>query len=281
MRWFNFAVRADFSWPNCTVEIPFEGKSIVLQPQTEELSCTASIFDGAGTTFETGGTTLSRFLSRLGWSREGGIVELFAIGTNQTSSAGRLGRGAYGTSGWSSAEPWHFLYLPLPASAHADLALGLFREGLSLNSDPLAFLSFFKILNITMSNGQAQILWINSNLQHVTGGRELDRLNELKAQHSDLGKYLYVQGRCAVAHANTSPIAHPDNYSDKKRLHDDLPLIRKLAAAYIEQELGVLSSSSFSHANRNSDLTSPEMLFPRPTANGRVLYGPYDSQPQG
>ena len=63
MRWFNFAVRADFSWPNRVVEIPFEGKSIVLQPQTEELSCTASLYDEAGTTFEIGGTTLSRFLS--------------------------------------------------------------------------------------------------------------------------------------------------------------------------------------------------------------------------
>jgi len=275
MRWLDFAVRADFSWPNRAVEIPFEGKFVMLRPDTDELLCTASLYDDAGTTFDTGGTILSRFLSRLAWSREGGIEVLFAIGTNQTDQPGRLGRGTYGLSGWASVEPWHYLYLPLPASMQADLALALFREGLSLNSDPLAFLSFFKILNVTLSNGPAQMAWLNSNLHHITGGRELDRLNELRGLHADLGNYLYVQGRCAVAHANASPIAHPDFYSDKRRLHDDLPLIQSLAAIYIEQELGVLSNSGFLQAQRHSDLTSPEILFPRAPRNGRVRYGPY------
>jgi hypothetical protein len=276
MKWVDFAIRAGFSWPNRLVEIPFEGKTVVLQPLTDELSCTASLFDDAGTTFEVGGTILSRFLSRLAWSKGGGIEELFAAGSNRPDRPGRLGRGTYAYSVWANVEPWAYLYLPLATTATADLALGLFREGLTLNSDPLAFLSFFKILNITLSNGPAQIEWINSNLHHIKYGRELERLNELKAVQNDIGNYLFVQGRCAVAHANTSPIAHPDNYTDKRRLHDDLPVIRQLASSFIEQELGVLSDEAFWQKHRNSDLSSPDILVPQSSADGRFRYGPYN-----
>ena len=216
--------------------------------------------------------------SRLAWSREGGIEELFAAGSNHSGRPGRLGHGTYAIPTWASNPPWPYLYLPLPSAVNADLALGLFREGQSLNSDPLAFLSFFKILNITLSNGQAQIAWVNNNLHHVKFGRELDRLNELRAIHADIGNYLYVQGRCAVAHANASPIAHPDNYADKRRLHDDLPLIQSLAASFIEHELGVPSNGAFMQKNRYSDLNSPEILFPRMAASGRLRYGPYNPQ---
>lgn len=273
MRWVDIAVRAHFSWPDCLVEIPFEGKTIVLQPLTEELSSAASVFYEGGTTFDEGGTILSRFLSRLSWSQDGAIEELFAAGSNHVDRPGRLGRGTRTYP--SQCPPWRFLYLPLPVSANADLALGLFREGLGLNSDSLAFLSFFKILNISLSSGSDQIAWINGNLHHIKFGRELERLTELKTTHSDIGNYLYVQGRCAVAHANSSPIAHPDNYGDKRRLSDDLPLIRELAAALIEHDLGVLSSGAFSQKHRYSDLSSPEILVPQTTSNGRVRFGTY------
>ncbi|MGZ5801624.1 MAG: methylamine utilization protein MauJ [Burkholderiaceae bacterium] len=275
MKWIDFAVRPGFSWPNRPVEIPFESKTVVLQPLTDELSCTASLFDDAGTIFEQGGTILSRFLSRLAWSKGSGIEELFAAGSNNPDRPGRLGRGNYTYSVWANVEPWPYLYLPLATNTNADLALGLFREGHTLNSDPLAFLSFFKVLNITLSKGSTQIAWINSNLHHIKYGQELERLNELKAVQSDIGNYLFVQGRCAVAHANTSPIAHPDNYIDKRRLHDDLPVIRQLASAFIEQELGVLSDESFWQKHRNSDISSSDILVLQPSIDGRFRYGPY------
>lgn len=276
MKWVDFAVCADFSWPDQPVEIPFEHKTIVLQPLTSELSCTASLFDPAGTTFEVGGMILSRFLSRLAWSRNGGIEELFAAGSNFPDRPGRLGRGSYPFSSWVNVEPWSYLYLPLPSSSQADLGLALFREGLTLNSDPLCFLSFFKILNITLPSGSNQIAWINANLHHLKYGRELERLNDLKTAHADIGNYLYVQGRCAVAHAYGTPLAHPDDYRDKRRLHDDLPLIRALSAAFIEQELGVPSEDTFWTVHRNSDLSSAEILVPYPGANGRIRYGPFN-----
>lgn len=275
MIWVDFAVCAHFSWPDRPIEIPFEGKTVVLQPLTEELSCTASLLDEADTTFDAGGTTLSRFLSRLAWSKRGGIEELFAAGSNYPGRPGRLGRGTYAYSAWANVEPWPYLYLPLATSSDADLALALFREGLSLNSDPLAFLSFFKVFNITHAKGVAQIAWLNNNLHCIKYGPEFDRLSELRSSHANIGNYLYVQGRCAVAHANGSPIAHPDNYTDKRRLGDDLPLIRELAASYIESELGVPSDDAFWVKHRNY-LSSHEILVPQPSPSGRVRYGPYN-----
>lgn len=275
MKWVDFAIRANFSWPDRLVEIPFEGKTIVLQPLTKDLACTASLFDPAGTSFEVGGTILSRFLSRLAWSKNGGIEEFFVAGSNHPDRPGRLGRGSYSYSIWANIEPWHYLYLPLAKSDQADLSLALFREGLSLNSDPLAFLSFYKILNITLADGAKQMEWINGNLHHIKYGRELERLNEVKTTHADIGHYFFVEGRCAVAHAFGTPIAHPDGYADKKRFCDDLPLIRALAAAFIEQELGVLSEETFLKIHRDSDLSSPEILFPHLAEDGRVRYDLY------
>jgi hypothetical protein len=272
MLWMNFAVRAGFSWPNVSVEIPFESSTIVLSPQTEELACTASLFDPSGFDFDEGATRLSRFLSCLAWSMHGGIEEHFAIGTNNPDKPGSLGKGTYATSAWANVEPWQQIYLPSPSTSKAALAIALFREGMTLNSEPLAFLSFFKILNVVFPKGIAQQAWINNNLSAIRYGRAFDRLSELQAQHQNVGEYLYVQGRCAVAHAYSSPVADPDNYSDRRRLRDDLPLIEAIAESCIERELGFPTTDTFLAAHRNSWELPREYLVPRISSNGGVRY---------
>lgn len=235
MKWVNLAVKPNFSWPNVQVEIPFEGRRVVLQPLTDELSCTVSVFDDGGLTFEDGGAILCRFLSRLAWSMNGGVVELFISGSNNPVSPGRLARGTYGISGCVAVRPWNYLYLPSAQDARADLALALFREGLSVNSVPFAFLSYFKVLNIVFSSGQSQKDWINNNLVHVLYQPALDRLQDLSRSEGDLGAYLYHRGRCAVAHANETLLVNPDSYGDKRRLELDLPLMKEIAALFIER----------------------------------------------
>lgn len=272
MLWMNFAVRAGFSWPNVLVEIPFENSTVVLSPQTEELACTASLFDPAGFDFDEGATRLSRFLSCLAWSMHGGIDEYCAIGTNNPDKPGFLGKGTYATSSWSNVDPWHQLYLPSPSSPKAALAIALFREGMTLNSEPLAFLSFFKILNVVFPSGAAQKAWINSNLSVIRYGRAMERLSELQIEHQDVGEYLYVQGRCAVAHAYSSPVADPDNYFDRRRLREDLPLIEAIAEACIERELAFPTTESFFASHRYSRELPREYLVPRINSNGRVCY---------
>lgn len=276
MIWLNLAVKPHFSWPNVPIELPFEGTRLVLQPLTDTLCCTVSLFEPGGTTFEDGGTVLGRFLSRLAWSRNGGVVELFYIGTNNPERPGRLGRGTYGTSGWSAVEPSKYLYLPAAATPESDLGLALYREGMSVNSSPFAFLSFFKILNILHSKGEAQWKWVNDNLKHIWYQPAVDRLQEIRKTESDVGKYMYVQGRCAVAHAYGTPIVNPNVYADKRRLELDLPLMKELAALFIEQELGVVSNDSFLKSP-GATAGSNELLKKDLAQKTRVLYAPYPS----
>jgi len=122
MRWFDLAISPRFSWPNRQVGIPFERYRVVLQPRRQgpedkvELAASVSVFDPNGTSFEVGGTVASRFLSRLAWSHNGGVVELFGVGSNFPERPGRLGQGTYQRSGWAQVEPWNFIYLPAAAN---------------------------------------------------------------------------------------------------------------------------------------------------------------------
>ena len=275
MLWMNFAVRAGFSWPNRPVEIPFDGALVVLSPETGQLSCTASLFDPAGFEFDSGATRLSRFLSRLAWSQGGGIEEYFAIGSNDPARPGRLSKGTYASSGWANVEPWQQLYLPSPPSAQAELALGLFREGMTVNSEPLAFLSFFKVLNVVLPTGGDQKAWIERNLPATNDLRSKERLAQLSSTPADLADYLYVQGRCAVAHSFGTPVADPDAYEDRRRLRADLPLIKALAEHCIEQELHVPTEHSFLQRRRNTRELPPEYLFPKFVEGARVQYMVY------
>jgi hypothetical protein len=108
-------------------------------------------------------------------------------------------------------------------------------------------LSFFKILNIVANNGPKQKAWINANVINFGSNNHAKfemtrRLTELKNSGvTDIGEYLYGSGRCAVAHAGTSPTVDPESPDDMERLSKDLPLTRAMAAHVIEKELKVKS----------------------------------------
>ena len=273
--WINCAVKPEFSWPNCEVEIPFEDRIVVLQPKKENLAATASVYDEAGLSFSDGGALLFRFLSRLAWSMNGGVVENYLGGSNHSERPGLMAQGTYGSSGWSQVDPWKYLYLPKPSTEKGELALALYREAMSLNSVPYTFLGYFKILNISFSLGSDQKRWINDNLHHVIWTPETDRINELKTTESDIGAYLYHQGRCAVAHAFSNEIVNPDNYDDKRRLDDDLRLMKALASLCIETEFSIKTDSSFWESLKEKPAQRDELLVKNSTKNGRVIYTYY------
>lgn len=60
----------------------------------------------------------------------------------------------------------------------------------------------------------------------------------------NIGHYLWVSGRCAVAHAYAEPLVDPEDPEDSARLQKDLPLVKALAEHLIEHELGVKSMST-------------------------------------
>lgn len=277
MLWANMAVRPSFSWPNVHVEIPFEGKTMVLQPGSDKLSRAVSVYDEQGTNFEEGGSRVSRFLSHLAWSHDAALVDLFIIGSNNPAQPGLCGVSQQSVMAWAAVDPWLSLYLPISPDSRGHLALALFREGmgLAIDSSPFALLSFAKVLNIVHASGIAQIAWINANVDAVPHwSRGKRRLDELHADGvHDVGKYLYGQGRCAVAHANSTTV-DPDDYADKRRLTADLPLMKEVAALFIERELGIEREHAFSKRIRDLRTLPLNLLVPRPQPQGRVRYFP-------
>ena len=275
MLWANMAVRPDFSWPDVLVEVPFEGKTMVLQPGSQTHSQAVSLYDEEGTNFDEGGSRVSRFLSQLAWSHDAALVDIFISGSNNPAGPGLLGRSMQRASVWVGANPWLSLYLPNMPDARAHLALGLYRQGLglALDSSPFSLLSFMKVLNILYAGGPAQVNWINTNVHAIPNwSRGKSRLDELQASGQiDIGEYLYRQGRCAVAHANTTTV-NPDDYVDTRRLSADLPLVKELAALFIERELRVEREHTFSKRIRNAYTLPPNLLVPRPLPNGRIGY---------
>lgn len=98
-----------------------------------------------------------------------------------------------------------------PVDEKARLALALYREDLSVNSVPYQFLGFAKIINVLHAGGSAQKAWIGAVLPNVTDADARARLAELSGEVADVSAYLFESGRCAVAHANTSPVVNPDD----------------------------------------------------------------------
>jgi hypothetical protein len=97
----------------------------------------------------------------------------------------------------------------------------------------------YKVLNLRLDTGPQQQSWINASLAAVTDHDAVEALKILRQRESDIGKYLFVSGRCAVAHAFHKPFVDPDDPDDSRRLSEALPLIRDLAAIMIESEFGV------------------------------------------
>lgn len=121
------------------------------------------------------------------------------------------------------------------------LALGLYREGISSNSNFYKFLSYFKIINIKYHTGSEQKQWINDNISKIRINTKL--LSEFEDENiDDVGEHLYNSGRCAIAHASIQSgdlIADADNYDDNIRIARELPLIKELSEIFIMDELGV------------------------------------------
>jgi hypothetical protein len=113
-----------------------------------------------------------------------------------------------------------------------------------LNSTPYKFLGLYKILNIRFPHGPAQEKWINANLTKIKDPLALERLTQLSSV-TDLGAYLYRQGRCAVAHAFSRNVVDPDISKELRRLEYDVPLMKALAELMISTEFGILTESDF------------------------------------
>ncbi len=237
--WYTVGVEADFGWPIEDTEIEYLGHKYLLRPESDTLSQSISLSCPEKYSMKTANLLVNRFLSALSWSEFGGI-NITSSGTGGSKPI-LIGK----SNGRFISKGYKVDYLPEPKDDKSKRALALFREAKSVNSIAYSFLGFYKVLNVIFSTGSNQKDWININLINVKGFSSSERLEELKKEHTDLGEYFYLQGRCAIAHSFNDPVVDPDIPSDILRLSKDLPLIQELAEIAIEKELKIITKSTF------------------------------------
>lgn len=239
-----FGVDTQIPWPIKEQIIEFRGRDFYLLPLTDTRQSAIRVKLAPGFPKSVAYKTIQELLSALAWAEQAGAEGTIWTWGTVPINVGRGYPSAMTKIGW-------FDYLPDPVDPKAKLALALYREAMSVNLAPYKFLGFFKVINVIRDKGPDQKKWITANLQHVTESRAKERLTELQKNHADVAEYLYVSGRCAVAHAFNQPVVNPDDLEDLNRLNEDIPVIQDLARIAIVRELGIQPQ-----ANVNSSSTS-------------------------
>lgn len=234
-------VKAEFLWPNRVYAQSYEGRDFFLIPP-----CAAE--DGVvmypavalklpdSEDHSVGAKAINELLSAMTWSKDkSASVVAWGGGSRLHPCVGKESAGVNDNA--------YFPDLPENLPEKAKLALALYREGKSMDHVVYACLSFLKILNVQFSQPHAQMEWINNSVAGIRGYEARRRLEELQTE-SNVGQYLFVSSRCAIAHAFASPLVNPDDPSDERRLRRDYPLIKELAVLAVEQVFRVRSPST-------------------------------------
>lgn len=234
--WLVVAIESNLAWPEEEKEIEYEDRHFFLRPESEDTSKTVGLRFGPDEIDNLMGDAhiaLRRFLSALSWKKGVAIREATWAAGGHHIGIGKPGRVPI-------VDP-NFWPGPLPEFQNVDvqLALALYREALSVKSIPFQFLGMYKIINTLRESGQGQKDWINKVLVHIHTQEAIDRCTNLRSTGEDVADYLYVSGRCAIAHAYSNPVVNPENAEDLERLELDFPLIKELAEYAIRNEYGV------------------------------------------
>lgn len=239
--WLLANVDQQIGWPLKKVMMIYRGKKVLLLPATKTFHAAAAIIT-QDRTLKVGKTFLMQFLSALAWYSLGKIE--IVRWTDSTSIAllnnnHRLPLQKRAGMGRPHFKPTE---IPIPQDPKAQLALALFREGLSLNHLGYSFLSYYKIINLRYPRkDNRQKKWITRTLPLIENLPHLkDKINKLKASHSDLTAYIYEACRCAVAHASIKETTYdPESIDDEIRFYEIKPILHALAKIMIETEFGI------------------------------------------
>jgi hypothetical protein len=250
-KWVTVGIQSHISWPTEVSIYHFRDYDLLLRPGDNTIYTTISLkYDNYGIDENTARKTIMHFVSSLAWYEDSPIYIKAWSGGSRCFNLGRPGIGN------ESAKPVTPLFpvktlgvreLPDTLDKNARAALAFYREGLELDNISYKFLSFYKIINLFVGqNGPShkQEKFINKNLSFLKPGSDAQkRMEELQNTCSDIGKYLYVSCRCAVAHADADMdnFVDPEDINELTRLNADLPLVRALSQIVIEKEYGIKS----------------------------------------
>jgi hypothetical protein len=238
-RWMIVTVETEIEWPTEETTLEFAGHTLNMRPPEGDAAADVRLEYDHPQSERNAFETICRFLSALSWWQHRPARSRLRI---SCTAPMRGGKGGYGPP-----LRMHFR-IPPAVAQHIDrkarIALALYREAGSVRGTPYEFLGYFKVINTRHSSGADQVAWINQAIPLLNDKDANKRVSELSASESDIGRYLYASGRCAVAHAFNDPVVDPDDPEDVFRLSADMPVAKALAEYLIEHEYGINWESS-------------------------------------
>lgn len=244
-QWLLANVEQQIGWPQKRALIIYRGRKVLLLPATSKYYAGVAVITKIGLLDE-GKKFVMQFLSALTWYRPSKIDIIQWTNSATQGSLNQYLRLELTKRPGMTALFFRPTMLPDPKNKDAQLALSLFREGLSLNHLGYSFLSYYKIINMRYPKGAEQKQWIRNNLYKLENLKYLAaRLGSLKQQHTDLAHYIYTECRCAVAHAGgTDPVYDPESLEDEIRFYEIQPLAHALAKIIIEDEFFIKTTNT-------------------------------------
>jgi Methylamine utilization protein MauJ len=243
--WLVANISTNSFWPVSSQKVRWRGIDIWIMPIMKDYCPALAMKVPPGKSRADCEELMLRFLSTLSWVEERGfMVEGGGL------SGGNLPRplGRDKERGILICDEFDLSYFPEVTDEKAMLALGLMREGRSLNHVGYAFLSFYKILETAFPKDAKRIAWISASIAGLTGFGVKEALDGIRVQgittSEEIGTHLFKSGRCAMAHGARKPIVDPDKPGDLRRLGSELPIVRALAAKAIEEVFGVETSGT-------------------------------------
>jgi len=142
--WIVANIQTDSYWPVTSQKVRWRGVEIWIVPIMKGFYPAVAMMVPRGKRRAECEELLMRFLSMLSWVEERGVM-VEGGGCSGGSLPRPMGRDRW-SGGFSICDEFDLSYFPEVTDEKALLALGLMREGRSLNHVGYAFLSFYRVL---------------------------------------------------------------------------------------------------------------------------------------
>jgi hypothetical protein len=227
-------------WPVRAQSVQFAGHEVWIIPLTLEEHPGIAMNRSPDISDEEAEGILYRLLSVLAWRESTGLTV-----AHRTGGSWPMMMALDRHTGFATRQPFDFTEVICPEELAPRIALGLMREGRSLNHAAYAFLSFWRVLELAFPKTRDRVSWMQDVLPTLAGHDVLSALNSVHALGvDDVCLHLRDSGRCAIAHAGGGLTVNPDDPRDARRLAQELPLVREFAVRAIEDRFGIDSPST-------------------------------------